>query len=292
MLSSKFVDVETVGFESVKNESAVKLLRMSAPSASLLSLKLESMANDPYILSSPKEKREQNNKFRHAVLYSTENNLAHTLRKSSPKLRATNGKPPKLCFLITCQGSHYAGMGRELYSWSSTFRRHFDACDAIIQQDYGFSVKSIMDSDDSGWVGNPLEALPYILTVQYGLSKLWESWGIKPDIVLGMSFGEYGAAAISGIISLRDAVKLVMTRTKLVTDHIPEEAMGVVEMDVDAFNKALEELRSEAGWEDAWLDVTCVNSPLQTCIVGFKATVRKFVGTLLSSILFINRMSY
>lgn len=111
-------------------------------------------------------------------------------------------------------------MGKEVYSWSANFRGHFDECDALIKEDYGLNVKNLMNLEDSAWINNPLEALPYLLSLEYALSKLWELWGIKPDIVLGMSFGEYGAALISGIISLKDALTLIMTRTQLVTDNI------------------------------------------------------------------------
>lgn len=276
------MDAVTDGFESVKNETGIKLLAMSAASASLLSLEIVSVSQNPFNRRQPKVKREQNNKFRHAVLYSTENNLANTLLKSSPTFHASSGKPPKLCFIVTCQGSQYPGMGSELYGWNSTFRHYFDACDAIIEEDYGFSVKSLMNANDHAWMANPLQALPYILALQYGLVKLWESWGVKPDIVLGMSFGEYGAAVISGIISLRDAMKLIMTRTKLVTEQIQPEAFGIIELDVSEFPKVLEEMRNEEGMQDAWLDIGTISSPQQTCVVGLRGTVHKFLGMLCS----------
>lgn len=256
---------------------------MSAPSASLLSLQVENFSKNPSISQrKAADTHEHCNKYRHAVLYSSEDSLANALSTSTPRLNSPNSTPPKICFLITCQATQYAGMGRNVYDWSPVFRRHFDACDALIKQDYGLSVKGLMESEYSAWVNNPLEALPYILSLQYAQSKLWESWGIKPDIVLGMSFGEYGAAVISGIISLRDAVKLIMTRTKLVTDHIKEEAFGTVEMDFSEFHKIMKEMKSEEGMQDAWLDIACVNSPLQTCVVGPRRYVHKFVGMFIS----------
>ncbi|KAJ6641554.1 Non-reducing polyketide synthase 1 [Pseudolycoriella hygida] len=273
----KFVDVDTIGFENVKDKNDVRLLLLSAPSASLLSLKIENYSKNPSILPNAKETHEHCNKYRHAVLYSTVENLSDALSKNPSKLLVNIEAPPKICFLITCQATQYTGMGREVYGWNPVFRRHFDACNAIIEEDFGLSVKSLLDSEDGAWVNDPLQALPYILCLEYALSKLWESWGITPDFVLGMSFGEYGAAVISGIISLRDAVKLIMTRTKLVTDNIKEEAFGVVEMNSTEFSQIMKELRAEEGMEDAWLEIACVNSPLQTCVVGPRCYLHKFV---------------
>ncbi|XP_037049400.1 malonyl CoA-acyl carrier protein transacylase-like [Bradysia coprophila] len=275
--ATKFIDIDTVGYENVKNESDVKLLRLSAPSRSLLSLKIENYSKNPFTPPKTIGTHEHCNKFRHALLYSSVSNLTNALSKSAPKLNSPCTAAPKLCFLITCQATQYSGMGKEVYGWSPVFRRHFDACNAVIEEDFGLSVKSLMESDDNAWVTNPLEALPYLLSLQYALAKLWESWGVKPDIVLGMSFGEYGAAVISGIISLRDAVKLIMTRTQLVTENIQEEAFGTVEMDYREFDNIMRELRKEEGMDDAWLDIACVNSPMQTCVVGLRRYVHRFV---------------
>lgn len=277
---TKFTDVDTVGYENVKNERDVKLLRLSAPSRSLLSLQIENYSQNIFMPPKAIVTHEHCNKFRHALLYSSVSNLTNALSKSAPKLDAPCKAPPKLCFLITCQGTQYAGMGKEVYGWSPVFRRHFDACDALIEEDFGLSVKSLMESDDGTWVSNPLQALPYLLSLEYALAKLWEFWGVKPDIVLGMSFGEYGAAVISGIISLRDAVKLIMTRTRLVTENIKEEAFGAVEMDYSEFDSIMNELRKEEGMHDAWLDIACINSPMQTSVVGLRRYVLRFVGKL------------
>lgn len=300
---TNFVDVGTLGYENVKDKTDIKVLRFSAPSSSQLSEKIKNYSKNASISTIPTrtspqlsekiknyyknasissrttdEINELSNKFRHAVLYSTVDDLINVLSETPTKFVALSNSPPKLCFLITCQATQYGKMGQELYAWSPVFRQYFDECDAIIKENYKLSVKNLMNSDDSAWVSNPLEALPYILALEYALFKLWESWGIKPDIVLGMSFGEYGAAVISGIISLKDAVRLIMTRTQLVTDHIEEEAFGAIEMDYSRISEILEELKKEDGMQDAWLDVACVNSPLQTCVVGLRRYVHKFVG--------------
>lgn len=276
---NKFINVDTVGYDYVKDESDdVKLLRLSAPSSSQLSQKIKNLTENPSMQSEAMETYENCDRFRHAVLYSNLDNLVRALSTSPSKFHSPNTTPPKLCFLITCQATQYVRMGRGVYDWSPVFRFHFDACDAIIKDGYGFSIKSLMDSDDKSWIDNPLEALPYILSLEYALAKLWESWGIKPDVVLGMSFGEYGAAVIGGIISLNDAVKLIMTRTQLVNDNIKEEAFGVVKMDASQFPTIMKELKNEDGMQDAWLDIACVNSPLQFCVVGYRRCVHKFVG--------------
>lgn len=275
-----FLDVDTVGYENVKNEKDIKLLHLSAPSSSLLSEKIKSFSKYPPTSSKMTYDADDSNKFRHAVLYSSINNLTNALSTSPTSFNTLDVPSPKLCFIITCQGTQYSGMGKEVYEWSPTFRHHFDECDAITMQDYGISVKKLMDSKDGAWISNPMQALPYILSVEYSLFKLWEFWGIRPDVVLGLSFGDYGAALVSGIVSLRDTIKLVMTRTQLITNNIKEEAFAAIQMDVSEIPKIMEILKKEDGMEDAWLDVAGIISPLQTCVVGYRKYVLMFVSML------------
>ncbi|XP_037038625.1 malonyl CoA-acyl carrier protein transacylase-like isoform X2 [Bradysia coprophila] len=273
---TRFIDANTVGYESVKNETKVKLFSLSAPSSSLLAEKIATYSKNP-LTEAANDLSDTSNVFRHAVLYSDENNLMDALSTSPKTFDAIKAPPPKLCFIVTCQGTQYMGMGKNVYEWSPVFRYHFDECDAIIKGISGISVKELMHSDQDNWIESPLEALPYTLSLQYALSRLYESWGIKPDFVLGLSFGEYGAAIISGMISLEDGIKMIMNRAKLVIDNIEEEAFGVVEINASKFETAMEQLKKEDGMEDAWLEIAGCNSPLQTCVVGHRKTVHKFV---------------
>ncbi|XP_037038664.1 reducing polyketide synthase swnK-like [Bradysia coprophila] len=279
LAKTEFTDVNTVGYESVKDETNVKMYSLSAPSSSSLVEKIDTLSKNPRMISAEagNDLSATSNEFRHAVLYSDAKNLAEALSTSPKTFDAIKAPPPKLCFIVTCQGSQYMGMGKNVYEWSPVFRYHFDECDAIIMENYGVGVKELMYSDQDDWMGNPLKALPYILSLEYALFRLYESWGIKPDFVLGLSFGEYGAAVISGMISLRDAFKLIMNRAKMVIDNIEEEALGVVELNVSKFDTIMEQLKKEDGMEEAWLDIAGCNSPLQTCVVGYRKTVHKFV---------------
>lgn len=277
---TKFIDAVTDGYESVKNETKAKLFRVSASSSSQLAETINSFCQNPtaIALNAVNDLSDTSNEFRHAVLYSNPINLAEALSASPRTFDAIATPPPKLCFIVTCQGTQYMGMGRNAYEWSPIFRHHFDECEGVFKGDYGISVKELMYSNQDEWIGRPLDAMPYILSVEYALFRLYESWGIKPDIVLGSSFGEYGAAIISKMISLEDAIKLIMNRTHLVVDNIEEEAFGVAEMNISKLETILEQMKREDGMENAWLDIACKNSPLQTCVVGQRKYVLKFVG--------------
>ncbi|HQS06680.1 MAG TPA: acyltransferase domain-containing protein, partial [Daejeonella sp.] len=62
---------------------------------------------------------------------------------------------------------------------------------------------------------------PAIFCTAYALTKLFESFGIKPDVVLGHSVGEIAAICVAEMISLEDGIRLISQRANLM-QKLPE----------------------------------------------------------------------
>ncbi len=58
-------------------------------------------------------------------------------------------------------------------------------------------------------------AQPALFAVEMGLARLWQSWGIEPDVVLGHSVGQYAAACVAGTFGLEEGVRLIAERGRL-----------------------------------------------------------------------------
>ncbi|MGO4879183.1 beta-ketoacyl synthase N-terminal-like domain-containing protein, partial [Pedobacter psychrotolerans] len=121
-----------------------------------------------------------------------------------------------IVFMFPGQGSQYRHMCRGLYQKERIFREKLDECLSISSAysalDFGEALFGTAEGID---INRTEYAQPLLFMVEYSLSQLLISWGLRPDYMIGHSIGEYVAACLSGVFSLSDALRLVIRRGEL-----------------------------------------------------------------------------
>ena len=72
----------------------------------------------------------------------------------------------------------------------------------------------------SGMGGRMADTQPVLTALQVALARLWLSWGIEPEVMIGHSAGEIALAHVAGVFGLADALKLAAVRGRLM-DEVP-----------------------------------------------------------------------
>jgi microcystin synthetase protein McyE len=118
----------------------------------------------------------------------------------------------RIVFLFSGQGAQYAGMGAELYRTERRFREVIEECEEVLRPYLAKPLREVMYGGAGEQLRETSYTQPALFALEYGLSKVWESWGIRPWAVLGHSVGEYVAACVSGVFEMEEGLKLIAER--------------------------------------------------------------------------------
>ncbi len=141
-----------------------------------------------------------------------------------------------IVFMFSGQGSQYTTMAGQLHAGNEIFRQYVDECLAFLRDMMQEDLQALLfmhPEKSADILQKPHILQPALFMVEYGMAMTLIHYGIKPDIVMGHSIGEYAAACVAGIMSLQDALKLVVTRSEAI-GAADEGAMLSLKMSMQA----------------------------------------------------------
>jgi phthiocerol/phenolphthiocerol synthesis type-I polyketide synthase E len=187
--------------------------------------------------------------FRHRrVLVTASDDRAGTLAALREPARlegALSAAERSVIFMFPGQGSQYPGMAAGLYRTEPVVRRAIDTCAKLLTPDLGADIRKLLfpaprrlvqaaeELSDTRW------AQPALFTVGYAVAELWRSWGVQPAAMIGHSVGEYVAAALAGVMSLEDALRVIARRGQLIAS-LPRGSMLAVMAPAETLHRFVE----------------------------------------------------
>jgi acyl transferase domain-containing protein/acyl-CoA thioesterase FadM/acyl carrier protein len=221
---------------------------------------------------------------RHRVAVRAEDKdaLVASLRAFEEGLREVPGlhvfpEPPearKLLFVYTGMGPQWWAMGRQLLATEPVFRAAVEECDALFREISGWSIAEELARDEaSSRITRTEVAQPANAVLQVALTKLWASWGIVPDAVVGHSIGEVGSAWASGALSLRDTLTVAFHRSRLQARLAGRGAMLAVGLSPEEAHAAVEA-------QGTGVSVAAINSATSVTLAGEQPVLERIASIL------------
>ncbi len=155
-----------------------------------------------------------------ALIAATREEAVELLRTRAGRqvVRGTDNGPRKVAFLFPGGGAQYAGMAAGLYATLPVFRRWADRLMRLVRQRHGLDPGWLFAEADEArrrQIEQPSWALASLFVVELAMARTLEHLGLRPDLLIGHSAGEYVAAHLAGVFSLEDALDLAVLRGKL-----------------------------------------------------------------------------
>jgi malonyl CoA-acyl carrier protein transacylase len=189
----------------------------------------------------------------------------------------------KVGFVFPGQGSQYVDMMRDLAMKYDVVMDTFKEADKILEKMIGTTLTDTLWSkpgetkeqlaERENAIKQTQMTQPAVMTADMAMFRLLMSFGVKPDMVIGHSLGEYAAATAAGIFDLENGLRAVTSRAKEMS-NVKVKDPGKMASISWPYEKVEEQLKKVKGYVVA----ANKNCPIQTVIAGEKEAVDEAVN--------------
>jgi acyl transferase domain-containing protein len=188
--------------------------------------------------------------------------------------------PPaaKLAFTFPGQGSFQAEVLRQLYD-GFQYREQFSRADEIAAQILGYGFLPLVESHLVEERDRILQACPdldqvAIYVTNYLIAKQLIDSGLRPDLLLGHSFGELAALAVAGVYSFETGLRIVCQRSAVLRQFTTGGKMAAISCGAERTAEVLRSLGKPS------LAIAVVNHARQTVVSGLEADLNELTPVL------------
>ena len=181
----------------------------------------------------------------------------------------------KIAFMFPGQGAQTVGMGKDLYDKYEEIREVYKKASEISGKDIAeLTFNSTMEE-----LSKTENTQLAIATMSLGILKVLENKGIKPDVTVGLSLGEYPALISGGYLSFEDGITLLKHRGYLMGNKVEPGNYSMAAI-IGLDSKIIEEVCAEIAEEGMFISPANYNYSGQTVISGDEEAINLAIEAL------------
>ncbi|RMZ83617.1 hypothetical protein DV738_g925, partial [Chaetothyriales sp. CBS 135597] len=218
--------------------------------------------------------------FNHRVAIATSSVTSLRKQLSSRLSTVDNIKPtgkgavPPVAFAFTGQGASYKSMSLELYRDANIFRDSINHLDKLAQaQGFPSFIPALDGSHPKDHSHSPVVTQLALVCTEIALAKYWGSLGVRPDLVIGHSLGEYAALHVAGVTTASDTIFMVGRRAQML-----EEKCRIGSHTMVAVRASLAQIEDSSDGRP--YTIACVNGPSDTVLSGTKEEMEAITAVI------------
>ncbi|KAF2429264.1 putative polyketide synthase [Tothia fuscella] len=201
-------------------------------------------------------------------------NIDHLKRQLSSRLEKIDSikpigrsGPPQVAFTFTGQGASHKSMSLELYRDVPAFQEQIQHLDSLAQgQGFPSFIPALDGSHHHDHAHSPVVTQLALVCTEIALAKYWSSLGVKPDVVMGHSLGEYAAMHVAGVVTANDTIFMVGRRAQMLENECSAGSHSMM-----AVRGSLAQITENC--ENKPFTIACVNGPSDTVLSGTKEQI-------------------
>lgn len=223
-------------------EGTPDILTISARNRELLIKELDQMTNFLANNTAPLEsvlytmnRCRSNDRYRIGIAARNRQEYVECLKKRVAKGKEAIQRelPMDRKILLLCGGIQQLNRkeASALYNGNAVYKKAFDECAVLLEKEYHFDILAWMNGTKE--IGKTQE-LYGKMSMEYGIYKALQYFGVKVDRVMGHQDGEWIGAVIAGILTLRQAFVYATAMQQVKEEHgVPRKAAIVFISEMD-----------------------------------------------------------
>src|SRR5438132_1534712 len=178
----------------------------------------------------------------------------------------------KLAFVFAGNGAQWSGMAQQAYCASAVFRDAIGAADNALRPGLGWSVAEAIDRGiEAEQLVRADVAQPLLFAIQVGIVEVLRGLGIVAAGHIGHSVGEIAAAWASGALSLADAARVVVARSRNQERTRGDGRMAALALGGAATRELLDQLGSP-------LEIGAINATQSVTVSGPSEAIERLAA--------------